>query len=511
MIKNSLWFMVAFFLFSSALEAQEWKLPGGSFIPAKMPMHLVYPRADAETGTSARHRFAHPNMEYEIPIGVQGGAWPFKYELLQAPSGAVIGEVYGDDNYGSISWLAPNSGTFLFEVRITDQDLNTINATWQVSVDATMFVFIEDGYTGTKVGTIDQPLENIADWYLGDENDATYLNKIIVLRNGNYDLIGDPSSNGNVRLKTSTKTGSIIAYPDEIPIVDCSTAKILTDNGSMKDLFIAGIRWENGRQDVNNAHFFWAVGDVSRATWWRNHFHNLGPGIVGNDNTSTVFVSSTASVKENILYKGNTLTEINTRAGNGSYIDVYATNYLLIEQNTASNSEVDYGFWAKSTLAYITIRANTAIDNVLGRQITVGNARAGASYNEVCWNNVKVPNNNNNGVALLMSGGNSFAGITYSNHVYRNTFVGHSAWVRFLGAENYKVDGNVVVANGNLARWNTSIMDELIVSNLTTNGSEDFVDANGKLKGVYRSTSLGTHGHEVGESTTNLIFTDSFE
>ncbi|VAW38044.1 hypothetical protein MNBD_GAMMA01-2170 [hydrothermal vent metagenome] len=500
---------------SNSFEAQEWKLADGNFIPAKMPMYLVYPRPDSETGASARHKFAHPNMRYEIPVGVQGGAWPFKYELLQAPSGATIGEVYGDDDYGSISWLAPNSGTFLFEVKVTDQELNVVNATWQVTIDASMFVFIEDGYTGTKVGTINQPLEDIADWYLGDRNDATYLNKIIVLRNGNYNLIGDSSANGNVRLDADTKTGSIIAYPSEIPIVDCSTAKIFTDNISMKDIFIAGIRWENGRQDVNNAHFFWAVGDVSRATWWRNHFHNLGKGTVGNDNTAGVFVSSTLNIKENILYKENNHTEFYNQGYNGGYLVIYWSNYVLIEQNTASDSEVAYGFFAKGTRAYCTIRANTAVDNVQGIQIRVQNgAEAGAlpHDHEVGWNNIKVPDNNTNGIGLQMSASTFYLGQTYSNHVYRNTFVGHSAWVRFLGAENYKVDGNVVVATGNLPRWNTDIMDELIVSNLTTDGTEDFVDVNGKLKGVYRSMYLGTHGHEVGENaTTDLIFLDGFE
>lgn len=118
----------------------------------------------------------------------------------------------------------PGSGTFLFEVKITDQELNVVTAIWQVTIDADMFVFIEDGYTGTKVGTINQPLEDIDDWYLGDRSDATYLNKIIVLRSGNYNLIGDPGASGNIRLDADTKTGSIIACPGEMPVVDCSTA-----------------------------------------------------------------------------------------------------------------------------------------------------------------------------------------------------------------------------------------------------------------------------------------------
>jgi len=84
-----------------------------------------------------------------------------------------------------------------------------VNALWQVTIDADKFVFIEDGYTGAKVGTIDQPLEDIADWYLGDRDDATYLNKIIVLRGGNYDLTGDSNNNGNITIRANTAINNV--------------------------------------------------------------------------------------------------------------------------------------------------------------------------------------------------------------------------------------------------------------------------------------------------------------
>ncbi|MDH5446505.1 MAG: hypothetical protein OEY52_13200 [Gammaproteobacteria bacterium] len=476
----------------------KWQLPVGNYISAKMPMHLVYPRPDTETGDFARHKYAHPNMVYEIPVGVQGGAWPFKYELLQSPAGAKIGEVYGSTNYGSITWMAPDTGTYTFEVKITDQELKSVTATWEVTVDAAQFVFIQDGYIGTKTGTIDQPLEDIEDWYKGDRADTTFHNKIIVFREGSYSLIGGVATNGNVRLDTVSKTRSFISYPGEKPVIDCSKAKILTDSKS-HDLFVAGIRWENGRQDVNNAHFFWAIGDVSRSTWWRNHFHNLGPGLVGNDNTLPVFVSNTSVLKHNILYKENAHTQINNFGFNGGYFEAYVSNHVLIEQNIASNSAVAYGFFAKGTRAYVSIRANTAINNVKGTQIAVGNNTESGDVphdHEICWNNIKAPDEN----VLLISSGDNYAGQTFNSHIYRNTIIGDTAWVRFPGKENFKVDGNVVITkdmNAASSRWNTSIMDSDIVTNLTTDGSEDYVDVEGKLKGTFRDQYIGTHGHEI--------------
>jgi len=465
-------------------------------------MHVVYPRPDTETQAHARHHWAYPGMTYEIPIGVQGGAWPFKYEIISGPSGATIGSVHNSQNYGIVNWVAPNSGTYTFKVRITDQDLNTIEAQWTVTVDPSMFVFIQDGWTGSKVGTIDQPLEDISDWYKGDQNDSTYHNKIIVFRGGNYQLLGDTGSNNNTRLLASTKTPSFIAYPGETPIIDCSISKVITGNASLKDIFVAGITWENGRQDVNNAHFWWAVGDVSRSTWWNNHFDNLSPGLTGNDNTSTVFISDNSKEKTNILYKDNLLTNIHNLGYNGSYVEAYFTSYMLIEGNVARDSDTNAGFFAKQTIAYVTIRANEAYQNVAGEQLGIGYGTPITPHDhEICWNRV-VTTNASSGVTFMWAHSNANTSY-YNSFIYRNTFVNGSSWVRFVGKENYKVDGNVVVSNM-LSRWGTSIMD-VVIPNITGNTSASITDTTGKLTGTYRFNFLGKRGYEISDSPITAI------
>ncbi|MDO5972349.1 T9SS type A sorting domain-containing protein [Flavivirga aquimarina] len=508
MKKNLL--IALFFNIVAFLNAQDWKLSDGYFIPAKMPMHLVYPQPDNITQTHSRHRWAHSNMEYEIPIGVQGGAWPFKYEIVQGPTGATIGEIYGSENYGNISWLAPNSGVYHFEIKITDQEYNTVTAEWDVTIDDSKFVFIQDGYTGTKVGTISQPLEDIEDWYKNDRNDATYHNKIIVFRAGNYLVKGDSSANDNLRLDANTKTPSLIGYPDEIPVLDCSSAKIFTDNGSLKDVFVAGIKWIDGRQDVNNAHFWWATGDVSRSTWWKNHFHNLGPGIVGTDNTLAVFVSATGSYKENILYKENNHTEIHNQGNNGGFFEAYWSDYVLVEQNIASDSGVASGWFLKGTRSFTTVRANVAINNVSGCLIKVGyGAEVGSSAphdHEVCYNHIKVSETQGNSELFLFASSNYYENTTYNSYVYRNTFVGGSSWIRFKGNENYTIDGNVIIS-GLQSRWNTTIMTTGI-SDLTGSINDDIVDDNGLLTGDFRTDHLGIRGHEI-LMNTNLHVDDN--
>ena len=481
------------------VHAQTFPLAAQYFVPAKMPMHLVYPRPDNETQEHARHRWAYPGITYEIPIGVQGGAWPFKYEVIQGPEGASIGALHGDDDYGVVNWPAPpTSGSFDFTVRITDQELNTVDATWTVTVDADQFVFIQDGWTGDKVGTVDKPLEDISDWYKGDRADASYHNKIIVFRGGNYKLEGSPVNNGNIRLDAASKTPSLIAYPGETPVIDSSTSKVFTDTGSLKDLFVAGIRWENGRQDVNNAHFFWAVGDVSRATWWRNHWHNLGPGTVGNDNTAPVFVSNNSKIKENILYKENIHTDIQNYGLNGGYFEAYWTRYLLIEQNVARDSAVASGWFAKGTISHVTIRANEAIDNIQGTQLQIGyGAEAGQvpHNHEICWNRIAFASPDIPGGGTLWASSNFYQGQTYNSFYYRNTIVNKGANLRFVGAELFEVDANVIVKQ-NSAKFNTDNMS-IVLPNLVKLPTDGVTDATGRLVGEYRDSHLGLVGFEV--------------
>lgn len=441
-------------------------MPEGYFVKAKMPMHLVYPRPDTETQAHARHRWAHPDMSYEIPLGVQGGAWPFKYELIKAPAGAKIGSLYGEDNYGSITWSpAATTGIEEFVVRITDQELNTVEARWKVKIDPSMFVFIKAGATGPKAGTIASPLGNVIDWYK-DAEDSTFLNKIIVFRGGSYNLIGDAVNNGNLRLHDKYKTPSLIGFPGETAIIDASTAKIMV--GSLTDIFIAGLTWENARNDVQNAHFFWLTGEVSRSTFWRNHFRKMRHGQVGNDNTGPVFISSTPVIKRNILYKENDHSEIYNKGYNGHYVDIYRASYVLVEQNNVSNSTSASGFWMKGTVAFVTVRANNAYDNVSGAQIIIGYGLEAIDVphdHEVCWNRIAVPIDQD-GPAILAANSNSNTGKTFNTYIYRNTVVNGYSVVRFMGKAPFETDANVVITKKpslwNLLEMKTTIPNVVV-------------------------------------------------
>ena len=491
-------------IFCIAGHAQSFQLPVGYFTPAKMPMHLVYPRSDAETQNHSRHRFAHTEMNYQIPIGVQGGAWPFKYEIVAAPSGVTIGNFYGSVDYGVINWPASSvaisgPGPHAFAVKVTDQGGATIDVTWSTTVDDSKFTFVQDSVgTSSGTGAIDDPLEDIADWYKNDEHDSSYHNQIVVFRDGLYLLDGDDSRNNNVRLNSQAKTPSLIAFPGEIPVVDSSQAKVITE-GSFKDIFVAGIKWINGRQDVRNAHFWWAGGDVSRATWWRNHFDNLGPGTVGNDNTLAVFISDTSTLKSNVLYKENLHTKINNFGYNGGYFEAYVTQQVLIEQNIARDSQVASGWYAKGTVAFVSIRANEAYENVNGTQIGVGyggEVRQVPHDHEVCWNRIRLNAASTATPSFLWAGSNYYQGQSYNSYIYRNTFVNGSAWLRFAGSEPYESEDNVVMSDL-LTRWGPNEGNSSNSKNITGTTTSGITDNKGRLAGAFRSNYLGKKGFEI--------------
>lgn len=453
---------------------------------AKMPMHPVYPRPDCETEKHARHRWAHTNMPYEIPIGIQGGAWPFTYKLIEGPDGAKIGSDVNSDNYGVISWTPSENATGekKFRVRVVDKVGNNVDITWTTIIDNSQFVFVEDGYAGNKKGTISEPLEDISDWYRGDRSDKTYHNKIIVFRNGEYNLIGGEATNRNVRLDTKTKTPTLIGFPGENAVIDASQAKIFTDLRKMTDIFVADIHWKNSRQDVGNAHFFWAIGDVTRSTWWRNKFSNHGPGTKGNDNPAAVFISNTSKHKKNILYKANIHDQFYNGRLNGSYVDIYFASYVLIEENRARNSNNGCGFLAKGTASFVSIRANHVYDNVAAGGICVGYIHGVPVVphdHEVSWNRIVLTDKSPLAQALLFTISKGWEGKSYNSYIYRNTFVNGSAWVRFKGRENFEVDGNVVV-NDALSKWNENVMKTSFM-NLTGTHGDYITDDEGRLVG----------------------------
>jgi len=480
--------------------ALSFPLPQGHFVPAKMPMHPVYPRPDSETQSHARHRWAHPDFRYEIPIGVQGGAWPFNYEIITGPSGATIGEYYGDPDYGVVKWTPANgdSGTTTFTVRVTDQELNTVDLTWTTTIDANQFVFVDANATSTGSGTFSDPLKTFSDWYKGDVNDSTYHNKIIVFRGGNYVGVGNATS-GNFTLSATTKTPSLIGYPDETAIIDCSAGKF---TGGMDDLFIAGLVFKNARTDVSNPRFFDTGSLWNRGTWFNVVFDTMGLGTANDDNPACIYLSRASDTlkRYNILVKNVSFENITANGGNGAFVDFYICNNVLVEGCAARNSNTSYGLWMKATQSFVTIRNNDLSDNVTGMAICLGYTQGETNGvlphdHEVCWNNLRnsiAPDDLRN----LFVMNNNWAGKHYNTYIYRNTF--GVVRFRYPGTDPFETDSNVAVST-DVADWSDSTLVAEGIPNLIRSPTDLVLDRQGQLKGEYRQNHLGIVGHEASD------------
>ena len=158
-----------------------WLLPEGHY-EGHFPLHVIYPRPDDETEAYARHRHAYPGVLYEIPIGVQFGKWPYRYELVEGPDGArVVHETLRwngvdafevPEGYGVIAWdVAADApaGPHSFHVRVYDQDHGRdgdsfVDVTWTTSVGTSQFVFLDPlgGDDATADGSIESPFRELA-------------------------------------------------------------------------------------------------------------------------------------------------------------------------------------------------------------------------------------------------------------------------------------------------------------------------------------------------------------
>lgn len=153
----------------------DWRLPADYRSEARMPMHLVHPRND-ESAQWVIGKNAHPGVRWESPVVVQGGAWPFRYEIIDngGAEGLSIGSALQrvrengfivhrwTDNYGRLWWNDPQAGQYEILLRVTDQELNTIDVPISLTVGTDGWVFV-DADTGSDAndGSVDAPFQSI--------------------------------------------------------------------------------------------------------------------------------------------------------------------------------------------------------------------------------------------------------------------------------------------------------------------------------------------------------------
>ena len=499
------------------VEEQSWKLAEGHFYPAVMPMELVYPRPDVETADMARHRWAYPGVLYRIPAAIiQGGSWPFYYEIIEGPESAGIGSrVESGAEYGVLSWkprAADNGQTFTFVVRVTDQSGTSVDAKWTVTVDVNKFLFLSPTGHADNPGTIDKPMRDVADVYRGDANDKTFADRLVYFRAGHYQPVGQ-AGNENLRMMKGHKPMSFMAFPGEEAVLDATRAN-WTFWGGVSDVYFSGLQFVGSKlknpdgKEIKNARNISFYGETNheRITFFEVHARDIKPGALGNDNPAFVWRPSSRKQRGRYwAFIGNVFENGGPKTGNGPCaVSLSCISYIVFERNRVIDWDGTGTLYDKANDDYITYRHNDLwhASTEHGRPSRALGAGLSNSYDpahvpgfvEICYNKIRVLTKKTNAhyaISAAVSAVNR--GRRNPVWVYRNSIVGT---IDFVAVKSFKAVFDKNVVQGKSHRAGASIIkagDNLWLDDLDA----EVFDEHGHLLEAFREAHLGVRGAEL--------------
>ncbi|MDX1560677.1 MAG: hypothetical protein R3193_17355 [Marinobacter sp.] len=489
------------------LPSGDFALATGHFLPAKVPPLIIHPRPSNELTTNSRASYAYPGIQYRLPIGVMGGAYPFKYEIT-ARSGtadvanAAIGGtlvISGDElipanDYGVIEWT-PAAGddgkTYSFDVRVTDQEGSTDTVTINGVVDSSKFVFLDPAATGGGTGTINSPFT----WAETFGTDEGVINpgKFVYFREGVHTFAGHAASSNNISITgAADKPVVFLGYPGETPEIDFSAEAGHFNIFNVDDFYIENLECRDNNALDSVGSFFRMFSGGDRHTIFNNTWKNQTPAQSSSNNPACLYWSDT-----NGSY---TYVSKNRLAGKiQAFTQLYARDDFVIEQTSTNNVTVEEADGSNAGIIYVkkSCQRGSIRDNNLTEIVFTANQAACAiatsyfqSKIEFCYNKFANPNESRNGVgALIFVDGVDGAPNTYEDiWVYRNNLDGA------LGSTADPITRFV---------WESNVQDVAAVpagATTSTNNLENEAgafDATSSLTGSVRSTYLGTRGAEI--------------
>lgn len=345
------------------INGESWQKAAGFYTPAKFSMTIVHPRPDTDSPASwARHKNAYPGIQYRCPVTVQGGAWPFKYELLQSPTGMTIGETYGstaspNTDYGVITWTPTGtSGPHNVEVKVTDQDGNTVTTLFTITSNTTNFAFFDiNDTTSLATGTITEPYNSFSDWY-DFNNLVTIGNKILYWRAGTY-------SHPSTALRFGNNDPLVhLGYPGESAVIQGTNGNFnfLGTSTVTDDMFVGGLKFSGGyfSTGVNNRMLVMRAG-TGRWTIFENTFADYSQSGATNDNPCAIFAGAVSRRNYQAIV-GNRFTNFSMGRTSGVVAGwiLYQCNYLVCENNTNDNISAASSGLLKGEILNYTQRNN---------------------------------------------------------------------------------------------------------------------------------------------------------
>lgn len=490
-----------------------WRLPDGYYVPAKMQMTLVHPRyADAPDWAYAKN--AHPGVRWEIPIVVQGGAWPFRYEIVDdggadglqiggelersAEDGFVVHRV--TEEYGVLSWNDPVAGTYDIQVRVHDQDDNTLDVPISLTVDTDGWIFVdaENGNDGND-GSIDAPFATIERIHTGGAefaNHRVYLSGVVPM-DGNRD-------NGNLRIADDVSAPAVwVGLPGSGAVLEAYEGKFVLD---APDFYLANLEHRHhvdyAPDDDQFLHMITVFHDTDRYTVHDVHFSRFqGVGTnVNLGNSSIMMLTKNSNGRRHTAVVNNLLS-----GDNGILTSSYQLRYSVFEKNRAVGADfkiADGSVWSQIYIKagnneHVTLRANEFWDN---NEWTNGKSALGvlqARNIELAYNTIHTPWDSGRRGAIKLWTNSPQAGYSWTDEtpvwVYRNSL--HQRISYEGNALANMPDGTLILERNVLENGNLPTSSRIVASeNLS---GDTYFDEQMRLTGSARADHLGQYGAEI--------------
>lgn len=480
-------------LFKGFLAFVLLSMLSGQSIAANFPLEIIQPQPNLDT----KNRFykAYPGFEYNVRLGVIGGEFPFRFELITAPSGMTI------DSRGEISWANPATSASPYNVtaKVTDAESNTRTVSWTITVTTSGFRFI-DAINGKSVaqggsGTFANPWKSMKDMYEGDVYTSkaarSYSGEFLYWRAGRYTMDAYKENSGSrVPIVGNFKPQVWLAYPGEKPVLDLGAAHLVIYAGGT-DLYFDGLEFDiNGNQSRMGIQI---DSSASRVTFRRNKLYGITNATTGG-NGSLIFISH-ADVGDYYTIQDNEFHDV---GNNGYGILGYWARNVLVENNTLHNIN-QHPISPKGGTERWFIRGNHMYNNpTYSINVQYAGAKGVNSGNiEISYNLVDAGGGMVNMNSALFSVG-------YPMYMFRNTFLDGILQNKVTSTNGmfYWYDNVIVNETSYPDKIERNLIEEparlSVTDNLTGNASDNIVDADGYLTLNY-SKYIGLRGHQIGK------------
>lgn len=470
--------------------------------PARYPLELVLPReaesspstADDSPSISANHRIfrAYPKIEYNIRAVVVGGAYPFTFELADAPAGMTI-----DKNTGEIRWPSPTGTRVKPTITVTDAEGTIRSSAWEIRITQKEFRFVDaERGNDANSGTINQPWKTLAKVKSSEAQNTTLYFRSGVYKTADLQPTGDDEG-GWKRAEFNGRIHPVqwLAYPGEKPVIDSGYRGdnqhgwfIRLQGAGSNPVYLDGLEftraWHIGLQFVSG------VGDF--AVFRRLSIHDIAETIRGANSAGIMTMTNPARPSWYSAFQ-----DIDFHHNSCGGIKQYSQRKLLWEDCKFRDSGI--GPDLKSDISRFEVRTCLFVNNRNEAAGLFGNlhpARGRDITGEIRFNRMLCPDPRQQAMDVNQDG------LANEIHLYRNTFVG-VVRVRNTDSEDgpFHFVRNVIVnasSSPDHIQFEAVSAPNRIVSqdNLSGTPSDQIVDAEGNLTGKSRSW-IGTRGHQV--------------